>query len=74
MCGWWGKGDSRHQQRATVGTEEGLGWVRENKAWRVGVSADIGCVSMHRKGWVWARNAMGGGCKTTVVGGLDGHW
>ena len=49
MHGRWGKGDSRHQRRAMVGTEEGWGRVQENEAWRVGVSADIGCVSMHGK-------------------------
>ena len=54
--------------------EEGWGWVQENKAWRVGVSVDIGCVSMHREAWEWAGNAIGGGCKTMVVGRLDGHW
>ena len=57
-CGRWGKGDGRRQRRATVDTEEGWVWVWENDAWRVGVSADIGCMSMHWEAWVWARNAI----------------
>ena len=73
-CGRWGKGNGGHQQRATVGMEEGRGWVRENEAWRVGVSADIGCMSTHWEAWVWAGNAIGGGCKMTVVGRMDGRW
>ena len=70
--GRWGKSDGGRQRRATVGTEEGRGWVHENEAWRVGVSVDIGCT--HREAWVWARNSIGGGRKTMVVGGLDGCW
>ena len=31
---------------------KGRGWGWENKAWRVGVSVDIRCVSMHREAWV----------------------
>ena len=53
---------------------KGGGWVQENEAWRMGVSVDIGCVSTHWKGWMWAGNVMGGGCKTTVVGRLDSYW
>ena len=49
-------------------------WVQENEAWRVGVSVDIGCVSMHWEAWVWAGNAIGSGRKMMVVGRLDGRW
>ena len=54
--------------------DEGWGVGAGEQSLEGGVSVDIGCMSTHRKGWVWAGNTMGGGCKMMVVGGLDGYW